>query len=127
MFVYMLRNLLIVGIGSFLGGMLRYLISLLMKNFCGQGFPWATLLVNLMGCFLIGLIFGLFSRFNGVNSLWCLLLTTGFCGGFTTFSSFANEGLQLLSSGNVWGFVFYVSASVILGVALVALAYWLVR
>jgi CrcB protein len=123
----MLRNLLIVGIGSFLGGMLRYLISLLMKNFCGQGFPWATLLVNLMGCFLIGLIFGLFSRFNGVNSLWCLLLTTGFCGGFTTFSSFANEGLQLLSSGNVWGFVFYVSASVILGVALVALAYWLVR
>lgn len=127
MFVYMLRNLLIVGIGSFLGGMLRYLISLLIKNFCGQGFPWATLLVNLMGCFLIGLIFGLFSRFNGVNSLWCLLLTTGFCGGFTTFSSFANEGLQLLSSGNVWGFVFYVSASVILGVALVALAYWLVR
>jgi CrcB protein len=123
----MLRNLLIVGIGSFLGGMLRYLISLLMKNFCGQGFPWATLLVNLIGCFLIGLIFGLFSRFNGVNSLWCLLLTTGFCGGFTTFSSFANEGLQLLSSGNVWGFVFYVSASVILGVALVALAYWLVR
>lgn len=127
MFVYMLRNLLIVGIGSFLGGMLRYLISLLMKNFCGQGFPWATLLVNLMGCFLIGLIFGLFSRFNGVNSLWCLLLTTGFCGGFTTFSSFTNEGLQLLSSGNVWGVVFYVSASVILGVALVALAYWLVR
>jgi CrcB protein len=123
----MLRNLFIVGIGSFLGGMLRYLISLLMKNFCGQGFPWATLLVNLIGCFLIGLIFGLFSRFNGVNSLWCLLLTTGFCGGFTTFSSFANEGLQLLSSGNVWGFVFYVSASVILGVALVALAYWLVR
>lgn len=123
----MLRNLLIVGIGSFLGGMLRYLISLLMKNFCGQGFPWATLLVNLMGCFLIGLIFGLFSRFNGVNSLWCLLLTTGFCGGFTTFSSFTNEGLQLLSSGNVWGVVFYVSASVILGVALVALAYWLVR
>lgn len=123
----MLRNLLIVGIGSFLGGMLRYLISLLMKNFCGQGFPWATLLVNLMGCFLIGLIFGLFSRFNGVNSLWCLLLTTGFCGGFTTFSSFANEGLQLLSIGNVWGFVFYVSVSVILGVALVALAYWLVR
>ena len=123
----MLRNLLIVGIGSFLGGMLRYLISLLMKNFCGQGFPWATLLVNLMGCFLIGLIFGLFSKFNGVNSLWCLLLTTGFCGGFTTFSSFANEGLQLLSSGNVWGFVFYVSVSVILGVALVALAYLLVR
>ena len=123
----MLRNLLIVGIGSFLGGVLRYLISLLMKNYCGQGFPWATLLVNLIGCFLIGLVFGLFSKYSNTNNLWCLLLTTGFCGGFTTFSTFANEGLQMLSSGNVWNFIFYVSASVIFGFALVALAYWIVR
>lgn len=123
----MLRNLLIVGIGSFFGGVLRYLISLLMKNCCGQGFPWATLLVNLIGCFFIGLIFGLFSKYSNINNLWCLLLATGFCGGFTTFSSFANEGLQMLSSGNVWSFVLYVSASVILGVALVALAYWIAR
>ncbi|MEE1303101.1 MAG: fluoride efflux transporter CrcB [Bacteroidales bacterium] len=123
----MLRNILIVGIGSFLGGVLRYLISIVMKNYCSQGFPWATLLVNLMGCFLIGLIFGLFNRYSSINNVWCLLFTTGLCGGFTTFSTFANEGLQLLSSGNIWGFVFYVSVSVILGVALVALAYWLVR
>lgn len=98
-----------------------------MKNYCGQGFPWATLLVNLLGCFLIGLLFGLFSKYSNINNLWCLLLTTGFCGGFTTFSTFANEGLQMLSSGNVWSFVLYVSASVILGFALVALAYWIVR
>ncbi len=123
----MLKNLLIVGIGSFLGGVLRYLISLLMKNCCGQGFPWATLLVNLLGCFLIGLVFGLFGKYNNINNLWCLLLTTGVCGGFTTFSTFANEGLQMLSSGNVWSFIFYVSASVILGIALVAFAYWFVR
>ena len=123
----MLKNLLIVGIGSFLGGVLRYLISLLMKNCCGQGFPWATLLVNLLGCFLIGLVFGLFGKYNNINNLWCLLLTTGLCGGFTTFSTFANEGLQMLSSGNVWSFIFYVSASVILGIALVAFAYWFVR
>lgn len=123
----MFKNLLIVGIGSFFGGVLRYLISLLMKNCCGQGFPWATLLVNLLGCFLIGLVFGLFSKYSNINNIWCLLLTTGFCGGFTTFSTFANEGLQMLSSGNVWSFIFYVSASVILGVALVAFAYWIVR
>ncbi len=123
----MLKNLLIVGIGSFLGGMLRYLISLLMKNCCGQGFPWATLLVNLLGCFVIGLVFGLFGKYNNINNLWCLLLTTGVCGGFTTFSTFANEGLQLLLGGSVWSFVLYVSASVIFGFALVALAYWIVR
>lgn len=123
----MLRNILIVGIGSFLGGVLRYLISIVMKNYCSQGFPWATLMVNLLGCLLIGLLFGLFNRYSSINNVWCLLFTTGLCGGFTTFSTFANEGLQLLSSGNIWGFVFYVSVSVILGVALVALAYWLVR
>lgn len=123
----MLKNLLIVGIGSFLGGVLRYLISLLMKNCCGQGFPWATLLVNLLGCFLIGLVFGLFGKYNNINNLWCLLLTTGLCGGFTTFSTFANEGLQLLLGGSVWSFVLYVLASVGIGIALVALGYWLVR
>lgn len=123
----MLRNLLIVGIGSFLGGVLRYLISIVMKNYCSQGFPWATLMVNLLGCLVFGLVFGLFSKYSNINNLWCLLLTTGFCGGFTTFSTFANEGLQMLSSGNVWNFVLYVSASVIFGFALVALAYWIVR
>lgn len=123
----MLRNILIVGIGSFLGGVLRYLISIVMKNYCSQGFPWATLLVNLMGCFLIGLIFGLFNRYSSINNVWCLLFTTGLCGGFTTFSTFANEGLQLLLGGSVWSFVLYVLASVGIGIALVALAYWLVR
>lgn len=123
----MIRNILIVGIGSFLGGVLRYLISIVMKNYCSQGFPWATLMVNLLGCLLIGLLFGLFNRYSSINNVWCLLFTTGLCGGFTTFSTFANEGLQMLSSGNVWNFIFYVSASVIFGFALVALAYWLVR
>ena len=123
----MIRNLLIVGIGSFLGGVLRYLISIVMKNYCSHGFPWATLLVNLLGCFVIGLVFGLFGKYNNINNLWCLLLTTGVCGGFTTFSTFANEGLQMLSSGNVWSFVLYVLASVGIGIALVALGYWLVR
>ena len=123
----MIRNLLIVGIGSFLGGVLRYLISIVMKNYCSQGFPWATLMVNLLGCLLIGLLFGLFNRYSSINNVWCLLFTTGLCGGFTTFSTFANEGLQLLLGGSVWSFVLYVLASVGIGIALVALGYWLVR
>ena len=123
----MLINILIVGIGSFLGGVLRYLISIVMKNYCSQGFPWATLMVNLLGCLLIGLLFGLFNRYSSINNVWCLLFTTGLCGGFTTFATFANEGLQLLLGGSVWSFVLYVLASVGIGIALVALGYWLVR
>jgi CrcB protein len=123
----MIRNILIVGIGSFLGGVLRYLISIVMKNYCSLGFPWATLMVNLLGCLLIGLLFGLFNRYSSINNVWCLLFTTGLCGGFTTFSTFANEGLQLLLGGSVWSFVLYVLASVGIGIALVALGYWLVR
>ncbi len=123
----MIRNILIVGIGSFLGGVLRYLISIVMKNYCSHGFPWATLMVNLLGCLLIGLLFGLFNRYSSINNVWCLLFTTGLCGGFTTFSTFANEGLQLLLGGSVWSFVLYVLASVGIGIALVALGYWLVR
>ena len=123
----MIRNILIVGIGSFLGGVLRYLISIVMKNYCSQGFPWATLMVNLLGCLLIGLLFGLFNRYSSINNVWCLLFTTGLCGGFTTFSTFANESLQLLLGGSVWSFVLYVLASVGIGIALVALGYWLVR
>lgn len=123
----MIRNILIVGIGSFLGGVLRYLISIVMKNYCSHGFPWATLMVNLLGCLLIGLLFGLFNRYSSINNVWCLLFTTGLCGGFTTFSTFANEGLQLLLDGSVWSFVLYVLASMGIGIALVALGYWLVR
>ena len=123
----MLRNILIVGIGSFLGGVLRYLISIVMKSYCSQGFPWATLMVNLLGCLLIGLLFGLFNRYSSINNVWCLLFTTGLCGGFTTFSTFANEGLQLLLGGSVWSFVLYVLVSVGIGIALVALGSWLVR
>ena len=123
----MLKSILLVGIGSFFGGALRYAVSLIMKNITSQIFPWATLSVNLIGCFLLGLIFALFGKYDTVNSTLCLLLATGFCGGFTTFSTFANESLQMLQCGNILGFACYVLASLILGIALVALGYYLVR
>ena len=123
----MLKSILFVGIGSFFGGALRYAVSLLMKNLSYQGFPWATFTVNLLGCFLLGLIFALLGKYSSVNSSLCLLLATGFCGGFTTFSTFANESLQMLQTGNIVGFVTYIASSIILGVALVALGYFVVR
>ena len=123
----MLKSILLVGIGSFFGGALRYAVSVFMKSLCGHGFPWATLLVNLVGCFAFGVIFALFGKFSSSGNAWCLLLTTGVCGGFTTFSTFANESVQMLQNGNLGGFVGYVATSLIAGLALVALGYWIIK
>ena len=121
-----IKNILVVGAGSFVGGAARYLVSLAMKV-VSKGFPWATLAVNLEGCFLIGLLWGLFSKNGAEDSNGALFLAVGLCGGFTTFSTFSKEALVMLQSGNVWGFVGYVAISVIAGIALVALGYFLVR
>ncbi len=121
-----IKNIAVVGAGSFIGGAARYLISLAMKGI-GKGFPWATLAVNLVGCFLIGLLWGLFSRTANEDGNWVLFLTVGFCGGFTTFSTFSKDALTMLQGGNGWGFAGYVATSVIVGIALVAAGYYLVR
>ena len=123
----MLKSILIVGAGSFLGGALRFLISTLMKGACTSSFPWATLTVNLIGCLLIGVIYGLFARHSSISHPMFLLLTTGFCGGFTTFSTFANEGVQMLQGGNLGAFAAYASLSLVLGMLLVVLGYTLAR
>ena len=123
----MLKSMIIVGIGSFLGGSLRYVTSTMMKNVCGQDFPWGTLTVNLLGCLVFGVIFALFSKYATTSSPWYLLFTTGICGGFTTFSTFANESMQMLQSGNIGGFIGYVSTSVIGGIALIGLGYWIIK
>ena len=125
-FMELLKTILAVGAGSFLGGAGRYLVSLAMKG-VGKGFPWATLTVNLVGCFLIGLLWGVFSKNGTEGSNWALFLTVGVCGGFTTFSTFSKEALVMLQGGNVWGFAGYIGISVILGIALVALGYFLVH
>ncbi len=119
----MIKSLLLVGVGSFLGGASRFYISTLMKNIAGQGFPWGTLMVNLLGCFLFGVVFALFHKHSMPSNMWCLLLTTGFCGGFTTFSAFAHEGVLMLQSGNITAFIIYLLLSIVTGLALVAVGY----
>lgn len=121
----MLKSILIVGLGSFAGGALRYIVSLLVRPV--SGFPLPTFIVNVVGCLLIGLLYGFFSRYLSTASHYCLLLTTGLCGGFTTFSTFANESLVLLQSGNWLTFALYVGLSIVLGLAAVFSGYWLAK
>ena len=121
-----IRNIIAVGAGSFIGGIARYIVSLAMKGI-GKGFPWATLAVNLVGCLMIGLLWGLLSRNAAENTSWGLFLTVGLCGGFTTFSTFSKEALAMLQTGQIWGFASYIAISVLAGIALVALGYYIAR
>lgn len=115
----MLKTLLVIGSGSFLGGIARYLTSRVLQNSFASAFPFGTMAVNLLGCLLIGLIFGMSERTNLLNDEWRLFLTVGFCGGFTTFSTFAYENVTLLRDGSFLYFTVYTGLSVFLGLAAV--------
>lgn len=119
-----LKNILIVGAGSFIGGAARYIIVTVMS---GIKKGWPTVLVNLIGCFIIGLIWGLLSRTQNENSNLTLFLMVGICGGFTTFATFSKDALMMLKNGNMWEFAAYVGTSVIAGIALTAIGYYLTR
>ena len=121
-----IRNIIAVGAGSFIGGIARYIVSLAMKGI-SKGFPWATLLVNLLGCLTIGLLWGFLSRNASESTSWGLFLTVGLCGGFTTFSTFSKEALTMLQTGQIWGFASYIAISILAGIALVALGYYIGR
>ena len=111
----MLRLLFIIGSGSFIGGIARFLISRYIQGQALSSFPYGTFLVNVAGCFLIGIFYGLSERGNLMNSELRMFLTVGFCGGFTTFSTFANENISLLREGDFFYFALYTSLSIFLG------------
>ena len=114
----MIKSLLLVGAGGALGSIARYAVSLLFAHFaiCSH---WATMLVNVVGSLLIGLAIPLFS--NGAH----LFAVVGFCGGFTTFSTFSSQALHLFESGERLSAVVYVAASVILSVLMVLLGMYI--
>jgi fluoride exporter len=109
-----MKIILLIGIGSFIGGIFRYLLSLFIQNKFLSAFPFGTLTVNIIGCFLIGIIFGLSERGN-ITIEWRLFLVTGFLGGFTTFSSFSNETVALFRDGQLWHAFTYIITSVAIG------------
>lgn len=112
------RTLLLIGVGGAAGSMARYLVSFYLQKSTTSVFPYGTLAVNLIGCLLIGILFGLSERFQWFTEEWRLFLAVGFCGGFTTFSAFALENVKLLQAGQYTYFLFYTGLSV--GVGLLA-------
>jgi fluoride exporter len=112
----MFKTLLLVGTGGFLGSISRFLASRLIQNNWPATFPFGTFFVNISGCFLIGLIYGISEKSSILTSGWKMFLAVGFCGGFTTFSTFANENLALLRDGDFFHFLLYTGLSVFLGI-----------
>ena len=117
-----MKNLLLVFVGGGLGSTLRYIIGKYL-NSTESGIPWGTFTANILGSFLIGLILGLAAKNNTFSHSQTLLLATGFCGGFTTFSAFANESASLLKAGQTNLFFTYIITSIIVGLFCVWLGY----
>src|SRR5690606_37710555 len=123
----MWKTLMLIGIGGGLGSILRYLSGLYAYKYLPGSFPWGTMMVNVSGCFLIGLLLGCFGRYPGLDPDWKLLLVVGFCGGFTTFSAFSMESLSLFQSHQVSVAFLYLVASVVGGLAATMLGFFLTK
>ena len=121
-----MKSFLLVFLGGGLGSGLRYLITIAMNQY-SKVLPFGTFTVNMIGCLLIGLVLGYAQKENTLTSNQTLLLATGFCGGFTTFSAFANENLELIKSGEIFNLSLYIIGSIIIGILAVFIGYRLIN
>ena len=119
-----MKSFLLVFLGGGLGSGLRYLVTITMNQY-SKVLPLGTFTVNIIGCLLIGMILGYAQRENTLTSNQTLLLATGFCGGFTTFSAFANENLELIKNGEIFNFSVYTIGSVLIGILTVFIGFYL--
>ncbi len=119
----LLKNILLVAAGGMTGSVLRYLVSTFVKH---ESFPNATLIVNLVGSLLIGLIMGYLAQKHHLGD-WRLFLATGICGGFTTFSAFSWESLQLLEQQRLGTFIVYSALTLFGGFTATFVGYWIMK
>lgn len=118
----MIRLALFVGLGGMLGSMLRFFISQWMLKYSTGGLPLGTLAVNITGSFILGIL----AYYSGkIDRSTYLLITSGFCGGFTTFSTFSVENINLLITNNLGSALLYMSLSLILGLAAAGCGWYL--
>ncbi|MCF1423085.1 fluoride efflux transporter CrcB [Mangrovimonas futianensis] len=121
-----MKHLALVFLGGGLGSVLRFLIGKFL-NSSETGIPYGTFAANILGSLLIGLILGYASKNNGLSHEQTLLMATGFCGGFTTFSTFAYENHVFLKTGDFTSFAIYTIASFIIGFLAVFAGMYLVK
>lgn len=123
----MIRTIILVGLGGGLGSILRYLTSIFVNKYFHANFPWATFIVNILGCLIIGIVLGLFERQQITSPHLKFLFITGFCGGFTTFSAFASENIILFQADNSLIAFLYIGTSVLASLFAVWLGLTLIK
>lgn len=119
-------NCIFVGIGGFIGSVLRYLVGLLPMQ-PSNGFPVKTLIINVLGSFALGLVAAAAAKNSAIDPKVVLMLKVGVCGGFTTFSTFAYEAQNLMQGGSTGLALVYVILSIALGVSAIFLAQSLIH
>ncbi len=123
----MLKILLIVGAGGGLGSMARFYAQFIASKYLTGAFPYGTFFVNVVGSLIIGVVYGLTERSGWLTPEWRFFLATGFCGGFTTFSTFSYENLMLLRNGDYLVFALYAGSSFVCGIVAIILGILLTR
>lgn len=123
----MFRTIIMIAIGGAIGSVFRYLVGVTVSKFFTSTFPISTFVVNIFGCFCIGLSIGFLQKNNLINTDLNRFLVTGVCGGFTTFSAFGQENLQLLEQQHFTISMLYVLLSVILGIVAVGLGHFMTK
>jgi CrcB protein len=123
----MLRTILLVGTGGFIGSVMRYLVQVFVERDMSSTFPYGTLVANIVGSFIIGVVFALAGKGNLMSAEWRMFLAVGICGGFTTFSSFAYNNFTMLKENAFGPFFLNIFGSLFLGILAVYLGVLLVR